>query len=165
MISLANQFSSVWNIRDWHRDPVSLAFIYCLFRAALSAYGGSLARGLIGATGASLRHSPSKCWIQASSVACTTAHGKAESLTHWARPWIQSTTSWFLVGFVSTAPLWELTFSFYLNTFARLSTCYNLLFLKVTFISDFFLLSIYYIFLSHYSIILENSGRIEMFKK
>ena len=33
--------------------------------------------------------------------AYATAHGDAGSLTHWARPVIKPTTSWFLVGFVS----------------------------------------------------------------
>ena len=39
---------------------------------------------------------------------CNLNHSNAESLTHWARPGIEPTTSWFLVGFVSTAPRWEL---------------------------------------------------------
>ena len=34
-------------------------FVFCLFRAALMAYGSSQARGQIGATAASLRHSHS----------------------------------------------------------------------------------------------------------
>ena len=34
-------------------------FVFCLFRAAPTAYGGSHARGLMGATAASLRHSHS----------------------------------------------------------------------------------------------------------
>ena len=38
----------------------------------------------------------------------TTAHSNAGSLTHWARPEMEPTTSWFLVRFVSTAPWWEL---------------------------------------------------------
>ena len=38
----------------------------------------------------------------------TTAHGNTGSLTHWARPEMEPTTSWFLVRFVSTAPWWEL---------------------------------------------------------
>ena len=42
------------------------------------------------------------------SVTYTTAHGNAGSLTHSARPGIEPATSWFLVGFVSTAPPWEL---------------------------------------------------------
>ena len=38
----------------------------------------------------------------------TTAHSNAGSLTHWARPGIESVTLWFLVGFISTAPRQEL---------------------------------------------------------
>ena len=38
----------------------------------------------------------------------TTAHGNTRSLTHWARPGIEPTTSWFLVGFVYDALQWEL---------------------------------------------------------
>ena len=47
-----------------------------LFRASLSAYGGSQARGLIGATAAGLCHS----------------HSKAGSLTHQAGPGFESTS-------------------------------------------------------------------------
>ena len=36
-----------------------LFFFFCLFRAAPTAYGGSQARGLIGAVAAGLRHSHS----------------------------------------------------------------------------------------------------------
>ena len=36
-----------------------LSFVFCLFRAALPAYGGSQARGLIGAPAAGLHHSHS----------------------------------------------------------------------------------------------------------
>ena len=42
------------------------------------------------------------------SATYTTAHGKADSLTHWARPRIEPATSWFLVGFISAVPQWEL---------------------------------------------------------
>ena len=35
------------------------------------------------------------------SATYTTAHGNTGSLTHWARPGIEPTTSWFLVGFVN----------------------------------------------------------------
>ena len=44
---------------------------------------------------------PQQCGIRATSVTYTTAHGNARSLTHWARPWIEPATSWFLVRFVS----------------------------------------------------------------
>ena len=39
--------------------------------------------------------------------AYTTAHGNAESLTHWARPGIEPTSSWVLVGFVTAERQWE----------------------------------------------------------
>ena len=61
-------------------------FIFCLLRAAPAANGGSQT------TAAHLPHSHSNAW----------------SLTHWARPRIEPTTSWFLVGLVSAAPRWEL---------------------------------------------------------
>ena len=38
----------------------------------------------------------------------TTAHGNAGSLTHWVRPGMEPTTSWFLVRFASAVPWWEL---------------------------------------------------------
>ena len=60
------------------------------------AYAGSQAKGLFRVTAAGLCHS----------------HSNSRSLTHWARPEIEPTTSWFLVRFVSAAPqreLWENT--------------------------------------------------------
>ena len=52
-------------------------FVFCLFRALPTAYGGFQARGLIGAAAASLRHNQSNV-----SVTYTTAHSNARSLTH-----------------------------------------------------------------------------------
>ena len=49
-------------------------FLFLLFRASLVAYGGSQARGPIGAIAASLRHSHSNIRSK--------AHGNARSLTH-----------------------------------------------------------------------------------
>ena len=69
---------------------------YCLFRAAPTAYGGFQARGPIRAVAAGLRHTHSN----ARSDLCltiTTAHSNARSLTHWARPGIEPTSSWMLV--------------------------------------------------------------------
>ena len=64
-------------------------FIYlfiCLFaisRAAPVAYGGSHARGLIGAVAAGLRTpEPQQHGIRAASATYTTTHGNAGSLTH-----------------------------------------------------------------------------------
>ena len=62
------------------------------------AYGGSQARGPIGAGATDLRHSHSQIWT--TSVTYTTAHGNAGSLTLWARPGIQPVSSWMLVRFV-----------------------------------------------------------------
>ena len=57
---------------------------------------------------------PQQCQIRAASVTYTTAHGNAGSLTPRARPGIQPTTSWFLVGLVSAAPGRELqSYGFY----------------------------------------------------
>ena len=44
----------------------------------------------------------------AASATYTTTHGNARSLTHWVRPGFEPATSWFLVGFISTAPRPEL---------------------------------------------------------
>jgi len=44
---------------------------------------------------------PQQLGIQATSATYTTAHGNTGSLTHWARPWIEPATSWFLVGFAN----------------------------------------------------------------
>ena len=63
-------------------------FVFWSFRGAPVAYGGSQARGLIRAIAAILRHS----------------HSHARSLTHWARPGMEPTRSWFLAGFASVAP-------------------------------------------------------------
>ena len=65
-----------------------LSFFFFPFKAAPMAYGGSQARGPIGATAAGLHHShrptpqPQQCGIQPTSVTYTTAHGKARSLTY-----------------------------------------------------------------------------------
>ena len=52
-------------------------YYYCLSRAAPKANGSSQARGQIGAAAAGLRHS----------------HSNTRSLTHWARPGMEPTTS------------------------------------------------------------------------
>ena len=47
---------------------------------------------------------PQQCQIQAVSANYTATHGSARSLTHCARPGIEPTTSWILVGFMTTQP-------------------------------------------------------------
>ena len=83
---------------------IFFSFLFLAFRAAAMAYGGSQTRGPIRATAAGLH----QCKIWVSSATYTTAHGNIRSLTHWGRQGIEPTTSWFLVGFISTAPWWEL---------------------------------------------------------
>ena len=63
---------------------------------------------------------PAYTTVTATSYPCCfcdlpTAHGNAGSLTHWARPGIEPTTSWFLVGFVSAVPQRELRISYCSN--------------------------------------------------
>ena len=55
---------------------------------------------------------------QHKSVTYTTAHCNARSLTHWAKPGIEPTSSWILVRFVSTSPQREfLKYSFNLEIY------------------------------------------------
>ena len=65
-----------------------VCFVFCLFRAAVAAYGCSQARGLIGATAAGLHHSSQQCQI----------------LNPLSKARIEPATSWLLVGFISTVP-------------------------------------------------------------
>ena len=59
-----------------------------------------------------------QCGIRAVSETYTTAHGNTGSLAHWTRPGIKPTSSWFLVGFVSSAPWRELPHvSFWIKVF------------------------------------------------
>ena len=97
-----------WNSAKHCKSTILYLFIYfCLFvfsRAAPEAYGGSQARGPIGALATGLRHSHSNGGIWAASVTYTTAHSNAgplTPLTDWARPVIEPATSWFLVRFVN----------------------------------------------------------------
>ena len=78
-------------------------FFLSFSKAAPAAYGGSPARGLISAVSPGRRPMPEpQQWgIQATSVTHTTAHGNTRSLTHWERPGVEPTTSWFLAGFIN----------------------------------------------------------------
>ena len=89
-----------------------LTFLCSCFPAP---YGGSRARGRIGAAAAGLHHSHWQCGIQAVSSTYTTAQGNNGSLTHWARPGMEPSTSRFLVGFVSAAPQRELPIFIFLT--------------------------------------------------
>ena len=95
-----------------------LCVCVCLFRAASVAYGGSQARGLIGASAASLHHSRQR-WIWAASATYTAACSNTWSLTHWSRPGIEPEYSWILVGFVTAELWWELPGVSPLNVWAQ----------------------------------------------
>ena len=76
---------------------IAFFFFFCLFAiswAAPVAYGGSRARGSIGAC--SCRPTPQQHGIWAASATYSTAHGNARSLTHWARAGIAE-EKWFLM--------------------------------------------------------------------
>ena len=51
---------------------------------------------------------PQQCGIWAASATYTTAHSNTRSLTHWARPGMEPTSSWKPVGFITTEPQGEL---------------------------------------------------------
>ena len=70
---------------DENYVPFIIFLCFCLFafcRAAPTAYGGSQARGRIGAVAAGLHQNHSNVCNQAASATYTTAHGNARSLTH-----------------------------------------------------------------------------------
>ena len=80
--------------------------LFAFSRATPAAYGGSQARGQIGTAADSLHHS----------------HSNAESephlqptpqLSHWARPGVESVSSWVLVGFAAAEPAQELQDTLY----------------------------------------------------
>ena len=60
---------------------------------------------------------PQQHRIQATSATYTTVHGNTRSLTHWARPGIEPSTSWFLVGFFSTMPRQELPITLFFKKY------------------------------------------------
>jgi len=80
---------------------VCFFWLFAFPRAAPAAYGGSQARGPIGVVPAKPMPEPQQHGSRASSATHTTAHGNAGSLTHGARPGIESATLWLLVGFVN----------------------------------------------------------------
>ena len=66
---------------------------------------------------------PQQHGIGATSVTHTTAHGNAGFPTHWARPGIEPTTSWFLVRFVNHWAMMGTPGFFYCYYFFNGCTC------------------------------------------
>ena len=96
---------SIWQVWTACHIPDIYQFFFLVFLPFLGpllmANGGSQARGLIGAIATGLHPGPQQHGVLAMSETYTTVHGNAGSLTHWAWPGIEATTSWFLVGFVN----------------------------------------------------------------
>ena len=79
--------------------------LYFFLWAIPAAYGSFQTRGWIGAVAAGLYHSHSNARSKPQlwptlQVAAMPGCGNAGSFTHWARPGIEPTTSWILVGFI-----------------------------------------------------------------
>ena len=102
---------TVWYNSETVRTTPFCFVLFCLlsfFRAAPVAYGGSQARGRIGAVATVLLQSHSNSGSEPCLWTTPQLTGNAGSLTHWARPGIEPATSWFLNRFVSAAPRQEL---------------------------------------------------------
>ena len=71
-------------------------FVFCLFRATPTAYGGSQARGPIGATAASLHHSPSNDRSKPCLIHHSSQHHQILKPLSEAREWSHNLTgpSW-----------------------------------------------------------------------
>ena len=72
------------------------------------AYGGSQARGQMGAVSCWPTPQPQQLQIWTVSVTYNTAHGNAGFLTHWVGLGIEPASPWILVRFVITEPQREL---------------------------------------------------------
>ena len=90
----------------WAFTLFSLFFVFCPFRAAPTAYGGSQHRGLIRAIAATAMSDPSHV--------CDLHHSSWQQwiLNPLSEAGPEPATSWFLVRFVSSVPRWELLTTF-----------------------------------------------------
>ena len=77
------------------------------FRAAPMAYGSCQARCRIRPVATGLHHSHSNAGSELH-LQPTPQLMAMPSLTHWEKPGIEPASSWFLVGFITTEPQWEL---------------------------------------------------------
>ena len=91
-------YNSFYILLIWSANILGSFVLFCfVFRAVPAAYGNSQASGWIGATTAGLHQSRSNIWPVSSTYAA--ALSSAGSLTHWARPGIEPSSSSILVKF------------------------------------------------------------------
>ena len=89
---------------DWIFIYIYIFFFFCLFAFFRAASHGIWRFPGLGSNQSCNRWptpQPQQCRIWAASATYTTVHGNAGSLAHWARPGIEPTTKWFLVGFIN----------------------------------------------------------------
>ena len=109
-LNLCHGRDNVRSLTHWATRELYF-FVFC--RAAPTAHGASKARCPIGVIAAGLCYSHTNARSKPS--LCTTPKPMAMpgSSTHWVRPGIEPTTSWFLVRIVSAMPWQELPFFFF----------------------------------------------------
>ena len=91
--------------------PSFLSFL--LFKPIPEAYGSCQARGQIGVTAASLRHSHSNVGSELS-LQPTPQLRQCWIPDPLSKPGVEPASSWILVGFVSSAPQWHSIFFFFI---------------------------------------------------
>ena len=84
------------------------------------AYGSSQARGQTGAAAAGLHHTHSNARSE-QHLQPTPQLKATPDPTHWVRPGVEPASSWIPVRFVSTAPQWELSKSYFKTNFLSVS--------------------------------------------
>ena len=100
MLCFSVSKESYRNLKRWRQSLFMLCNLFLLFRATCAAYGCSV--GLKWSCSRWPTPQSQQHRIRAISVTYTTAHGNAGSLTHWARPGIETASSRLLVRFVTT---------------------------------------------------------------
>ena len=93
---------------DENREKETTFFFFWLCRAAPAAYGGSQARGPVGAIATSLHHSHSNAGSELHLQPILQRTATPDPLTLWVTPGIKPASSWILVRFATTETLRDL---------------------------------------------------------
>ena len=110
------QWLELWQWQHWNRNPlrhtgapIGLFRVFCLFICLFVCFlGPHLWHMEVPRLGVDMElQLPAYTTATAMPDSNTTTQSNARSLTHWARPGIEPTTSWLLVGFVYAAPQQE----------------------------------------------------------